>query len=46
VRGAEVVGYLTREGEGSVAGVDGLVLTPRGVDACVLDAGPSMGVAA
>jgi hypothetical protein len=46
IRGAEVVGYLTREGEGSVAGVDGLVLTPRGVQPYALDAGPELGLAA
>jgi predicted membrane protein len=38
VRGAEVIGYLTGEDEGSIAGVDGLVITPRGVEACALAA--------
>jgi hypothetical protein len=46
VRGAEVIGYLTREGEGSVAAVDGLILTPRGVEACGLEAGPPLRIAA
>lgn len=46
VRGAEVIGYLTREGEGSVAAVDGLVLTPRGVEACGLGVGPKLQLAA
>ena len=46
VRGAEVVGYLTRDGEGSVAGVDGLVITPGGVEVCALEAGPPLRVAA
>jgi hypothetical protein len=36
VRGAEVVGFLTRDGEGTVAGVDGVVLTPMGVSPCQL----------
>jgi hypothetical protein len=31
VRGAEAVGYLTRDGEGTIAPVDCLVLTPEGV---------------
>jgi hypothetical protein len=31
VRGAEAVGYLTREGEGTVAPIDCMVLTPYGV---------------
>lgn len=39
VRGAEVIGYLTREGEGTVAAVDCLVLTPGGVIECGLPAG-------
>ncbi|CAH2599870.1 conserved protein of unknown function [Rhodovastum atsumiense] len=46
VRGAEVIGYLTREGEGCVAGVDGLMLTPRGVESYVLEPGPALRVAA
>jgi hypothetical protein len=46
VRGAEIVGYLTREGEGCVAGVDGVMITPRGVEACELEAGPKLRVAA
>jgi hypothetical protein len=46
VRGAEVVGYLTREAEGSVATVDGVMITPRGVEACSLGAGPALAVAA
>ena len=39
VRGAEVVGYLTREGEGTVAPVDCVVLTPGGIVECGLHAG-------
>ncbi len=39
VRGAEAVGYLTREGEGTIAPVDCLVLTPYGTTACGLPAG-------
>jgi len=31
VRGAEVIGYLTGEDEGSIAEVDSLLLTPQGV---------------
>jgi hypothetical protein len=46
VRGAEVIGYLTREDEGSIAGVDGLVITPRGVETCGLGAGPELHIAA
>jgi hypothetical protein len=40
VRGAEAVGYLTRDGEGTIAPVDCLVLTPEGVTAAPLPAGP------
>jgi hypothetical protein len=40
VRGAETVGYLTRDGEGTIAPVDCLVLTPEGVDATQLPGGP------
>jgi hypothetical protein len=39
VRGAEVIGYLTREGEGTVAPVDCVVLTPGGMVECGLHAG-------
>ncbi|MBN9559200.1 MAG: hypothetical protein J0H14_00535 [Alphaproteobacteria bacterium] len=39
VRGAEVIGYLTREGEGTVAPVDCVVLTPGGTVECGLHAG-------
>jgi hypothetical protein len=39
VRGAEVIGYLTREGEGTVAPVDCVVLTPAGIVECGLHAG-------
>jgi len=39
VRGAEVVGYLTRDGEGTVAPVDCVVLTPGGIIECGLPAG-------
>ena len=39
VRGAEVIGYLTREGEGTVAPVDCVVLTPGGIVECGLHAG-------
>jgi hypothetical protein len=41
VRGAEVIGYLTREGEGTVAPVDCVVLTPGGIVECGLHAGGS-----
>ncbi len=40
VRGAEVIGYLTRDSEGTVADVDCMLLTPRGVSDYTLDAGP------
>ena len=40
VRGAEAVGYLTRDGEGTIAPVDCLVLTSDGVDAASLPGGP------
>ncbi len=40
VRGAEAVGYLTRDGEGTIAPVDCLVLTAEGVSAAPLPAGP------
>jgi hypothetical protein len=40
VRGAEAVGYLTRDGEGTIAPVDCLMLTPDGVSAAPLPAGP------
>lgn len=40
VRGAEVVGFLTREAEGTVAEVDCLCLTPREVVASTLSVGP------
>ncbi len=46
VRGAEVVGYLTRDSEGTVAPVDGLCLTARGVEDATLEAGPELRVAA
>lgn len=46
VRGAEVVGFLTREAEGTVAPVDCLCLTPQGVLTDGLDAGPAMRCAA
>jgi hypothetical protein len=39
VRGAEVVGFLTREAEGTVADVDCLCLTPREVRVAGLRAG-------
>jgi hypothetical protein len=39
VRGAEVIGYLTRDGEGTVAPVDCVVLTPGGIVECGLQAG-------
>ncbi len=41
VRGAEVIGYLTRDGEGTVAPVDCVVLTPGGIIECGLQAGGS-----
>jgi hypothetical protein len=40
VRGAEVIGFLTREGEGTVAEVDCLTLAPRRVAVGTLPAGP------
>ena len=46
VRGAEVIGFLTRESEGTVAEIDCLCLTPREVIATGLDAGPALRVAA
>lgn len=39
VRGAEVIGYLTREGEGTIAPVDCVVLTPGGIVECGVHAG-------
>ncbi len=41
VRGAEVIGYLTRDREGTVAPVDCVVLTPGGIVECGLPAGLS-----
>ena len=46
VRGAEVIGYLTRDGEGSVAEIDCVLLTPRGGTEYTLPAGPELRVAA
>jgi hypothetical protein len=46
VRGAEVIGFMTREAEGTVAEVDCLCLTPREVLLAGLDAGPALNVAA
>jgi hypothetical protein len=46
VRGAEVVGFLTREAEATVAEVDWILLTPREVVAGCLDAGSAQRVAA
>jgi hypothetical protein len=46
VRGAEVMGFLTREAEGTIADVDCLCLTPREVLVASLDAGPALRVAA
>ena len=40
VRGAEVIGFLTREAEGTVAEVDCLTLVPRRVTPSTLPAGP------
>jgi hypothetical protein len=40
VRGAEVLGFLTRESEATLAEIDWLCLTPREVLAGSLDAGP------
>jgi hypothetical protein len=40
VRGAEVIGYLTGEDEGSIAEVDSLLLTPQGVASHVLARAP------
>ena len=40
VRGAEVLGFLTRDSEATVAEVDWMCLTPREVLAASLDAGP------
>jgi hypothetical protein len=45
VRGAEVAGYLTRNAEGTVADVDGLVITPAGVQEQGLTAGPLLAAA-
>ncbi len=42
VRGAEVVGYLTRDSEGTVADVDCILLGPRGVSEYALGAGPAL----
>lgn len=39
VRGAEAIGFLTRESEGTIAAVDCIVLTPDGAGARVLPAG-------
>lgn len=38
VRGAETIGYLTRESEGTIAGVDCALVTPGGVTEYVLPA--------
>ncbi len=46
VRGAEVVGFLTRDAEGTVAEVDCLSLTPRDVLGSILPAGSSAHAAA
>jgi hypothetical protein len=46
VRGAEVLGFLTREAEATVAEVDWVLLTPREVLADSLSAGPAPRVAA
>ncbi|HTR16007.1 MAG TPA: hypothetical protein VMI52_03115 [Acetobacteraceae bacterium] len=45
VRGAEVVGYLTRNAEGTVAEVDGLIITPAGVEEQGLAAGAALAAA-
>jgi hypothetical protein len=42
VRGAEVLGYLTRESEGTVAEIDCAILTPRGATYSTLSAGPDL----
>ena len=46
VRGAEVIGYLTGDSEGTVAEVDCMLLNPRGVSESTLDAGPALRQAA
>jgi hypothetical protein len=46
VRGAEVIGYLTRDGEGTVAEVDCILLHPRGISETTLQAGPALRQAA
>lgn len=42
VRGAEVIGYLTRDSEGTVADIDCVVLGARGAARTVLEAGPDL----
>lgn len=46
VRGAEVIGYLTRESEGTVAEIDCVLLNGRGVTEHTLGAGPGLRYAA